>query len=340
MRSDILRLAADFAQRGEPFVLATIVRREAPSSAQLGDTALITAGGAFHGWLGGSCTQPTAVREALKALSEGTPRLLALSPDPGVEDRSGVTVLPMTCHSGGSVDIYIEPVLPAPRLLVFGVAPTAQALARIGKVLGYVVEAVDPEADQATFPEADRVVADLYSPELAQRSKRDRSRLCAVVATLGDSDEAAIRAALSLEPAYLGVVASRKRFAQLRDTLITQGVGAAELDRIRNPAGLDIGAVSPEEIALSVIAEIVQWMRERASRIEDGRTAGVNDTPASAVEVLDPVCRMTVSPEASRHRAEFAGQTYRFCGESCRERFLAEPERYAAPAATSGDAGQ
>lgn len=332
MRADILRLAADLARRGELFALATVVRREPPISAQLGDSALITEGGTFHGWLGGSCTRPTAVREALKALSSGTPRLIALSPDPGAVDRPGVTVLPMTCHSGGSVDIYIEPVLPAPRLIVFGVAPTAQAVARIGKVLGYVVEAVDPEADQAAFPEADCVVTDLHSRELVQRSKRDPARLYAVIATLGEQDEEAIRAALLLEPAYLGVVASRKRFARLRETLVAQGVAKDELDRIRNPAGLEIGAVSPEEIALSVLAEIVQWRRTQQGRTVGRPTSAVEDTETSAAEQLDPVCGMTVNPETSRHRADLAGQTYHFCSGSCRERFLAEPERFAAPA--------
>ena len=237
------------------------------------------------------------------------------------------------------MDIYIEPVLPAPRLVVFGVAPTAQAVARIGKVLGYFVEAVDPEADQAMFPEADRVVADLYSPELAQRSKGDPTRLCAVVATLGEHDEDAIRAALSLAPAYLGVVASRKRFAQLRETLVGQGVAPDELDRIKNPAGLNIGAVSPEEIALSVLAEIVEWGRGRTTAGEGESTEAVEGAPASAAAEPDPVCGMTVSPETSRHRADFAGYTYYFCSGSCRKRFLAEPERYSARAGASEESG-
>ena len=113
MRADTLRLASDLAQRGEPFALVTVVRREAPSSTRVGDAALITQGGAFHGWLGGSCTQSTAVREALAALRNGVPRLIALSTNPQAEARPGVIALPLTCHSGGSVDLYVEPVLPA-----------------------------------------------------------------------------------------------------------------------------------------------------------------------------------------------------------------------------------
>ena len=136
MRSEILKLAADLAARGEPFVLAVVVRREPASSAQPGNTAVVTKDGVVHGWLGGSCIQPTVEREARRALEEGRPRLVSLSPEPDRDRRPGVVVHPMTCHSGGTVDIYLEPVRPAPRLLVFGLSPTAQALCALGKAMG------------------------------------------------------------------------------------------------------------------------------------------------------------------------------------------------------------
>src|SRR5919197_6640886 len=161
MRGELLRLAAQLAERGEPFVLALVVRREPASSTQPGDMAIVTESGGFHGWLGGACTQPTVVREARQALADGRPRLLALSPDPGADHRPGVAVRPMTCHSGGTVDIYLEPVVPPPRLVVFGAAPTARALCRLGKSMGYAVDVVDPDVDAATFPEADRVHREL-----------------------------------------------------------------------------------------------------------------------------------------------------------------------------------
>ncbi len=340
MGPDILQLASEFASRGEPFALATVVRREPPSSARVGDKALITRAGDFYGWLGGSCTRPTAVQQALEALSDDRPRVIVLSPDPSADTRPGVTVLPMTCQSGGSVDIYIEPVLPAPRLLVFGVAPAAQTVARIGKVMGYVVEAVDRDADAATFPEADFVVTDVHDADFVERSTREGTRLYAVVATLGEHDEDAIRAALGMEPAYLGVVASRTRFAQIRDTLTAQGggVGAAELDRISNPAGLDIGAVAPEEIALSVLAQIVQFRRAPEVRPEDKPTPEASHAKARPVdEHVDPVCGMTVDASSARHTAEFAGQAFFFCCESCRQRFVAEPERFALLAGAGGE---
>ena len=264
MRTDTLQLASELARRHEAFALATVVRREPPSSARVGDSAVVTPGGEFHGWLGGSCTRPTVIREAIAALADGAPRLIGIvrDPDSASEARAGLTVFPMACHSGGSVEIYIEPLLPARRLLVFGVSPTAQALARLADVLGYRVEAVDPEASEMLFPDAGRLVTRDESIE-PPGPGQDAARCFAVVATLGQRDEEAAWAASRLMPAYVGVVASRKRFRQIRETLAARGAAAEQLDRVVNPAGLDIGAQTPEEIALSILAEITRRARAR-----------------------------------------------------------------------------
>ncbi len=163
MRPDVLTLAARLAERREPFVLATVVRRVAASAAQAGDAALVTASGEFHGWLGGSCTQPVVIREALAALADGEPRMIALSPNPAAESRPGVRVFPMTCHSGGTVDIALDPVLPARRLIVFGHSPISRALARAAVATGFAVEAADREPSHDAFPEGVRVVSDYAS---------------------------------------------------------------------------------------------------------------------------------------------------------------------------------
>jgi xanthine dehydrogenase accessory factor len=334
VHSDLLQLAADLARREEPFVLAVVVRRRPASSSQAGDMALITAAGAFHGWLGGSCTQPTVVREAQRALADGQPRLVALAPDPEAERRPGVSVFPMTCHSGGTVEIYLEPVLPGPRLVVFGVSPTARALVKLGKAMGYSVAVVDPDidpdAEPGLFSGADQVLTDPGALVGSSSSLR-----FVAVATMGERDEEAIRAALAFTPSYLGVVASRKRFAQLRETLEATGVAAAALDAIHSPAGLAIGAQSPEEIALSVLAQIVE--RRHAEEKEKGEEAAATagSVPLPATDAVDPVCGMSVTVATARHIAEHAGQTYYFCGGGCRERFLASPERYLAQESTA-----
>ena len=327
MRTDILQLASDLAGRSEAFALATVVRREPPSSARVGDTAIVTPDGEFQGWLGGSCTRPTVIREALAALADGAPRLIGIvrDADSMPSTRPGLTLFPMACHSGGSVEIYIEPLLPARRLLIFGVSPTAQALARLATVLGYRVEAVDPEASETLFPDVSRLVTSDASIE-PPGSEQEAGRCFAVVATLGQRDEEAAWAASQMKPAYVGVVASRKRFGHIRETLTAQGATPEQLDRIANPAGLDIGAETPEEIALSILAEITRRARARRPARAPAPATVVADTER------DPVCGMSVAVAAASHQADAGGRTYYFCGAHCRDRFLAEPHTYAAAA--------
>jgi xanthine dehydrogenase accessory factor len=318
VRRELLDLASDLARRGEPFVLATVVARKPPISVQVGDTAVVTRD-AFHGWVGGSCTRPTVTAEARKALVDGRPRLVSLDPDPESQRRPGLSVFPMTCHSGGSVEIHIQPVLPAPRLLVYGIAPTARALARLAKAMGYSVWAVDPTADASAFPDADTVATD---PRKLPDEKPS-APVFAVVATQGQWDEDALLAAIAREPDYLGVVASPKRFAEIR-ALLAGKAPEAVLARVRNPAGLDLGARLPEEIALSILAEIVKEQRA-ASLGPAPRTEA--EAPAGQT-AIDPVCGMTVRVADARHRAQHAGRDVYFCAAGCRERFLASPERY------------
>jgi xanthine dehydrogenase accessory factor len=320
MRRELLDLAGALARRGEPFALATVVARKPPISAQVGDVAIVTRD-AFHGWVGGSCTRPTVTAEARRALEDGLPRLVSLDPDPESRRRPGLIVYPMTCHSGGSVEIHIQPVLPAPRLVVYGVSPIARALARLATAMGYGVWAVDPVADESAFPGAERVVTDLG--ELAQG--QTSAPVFAVVATQGQWDEHALGAALAGKPAYLGVVASPKRFGEMR-AMLAANTPEGVLARVRNPAGLDLGARTPEEIALSILAEIVREQRTATP------PPSVSAEPAATAEALDPVCGMTVSVAGARHRASHAGRDFYFCAAVCRERFLADPPRYLAVA--------
>jgi xanthine dehydrogenase accessory factor len=320
---DLLQLAAVLAQRGEPFAMATVVNREPPVSSQVGDVAIITRDGAFHGWVGGSCTQPTVIAEAARVLADGRPRFIALAPEPAAHGRPGLTTFPMTCHSGGSVEIYIQPVLPAPRLVVFGISPTARALARLAAAMGYGVVAVDPHADAAAFPQAERVFTDAGDPDL----RAGTGETFAVVATQGQWDEDAVLAAAGLHPAYLAVVASPKRFGEMR-TVLAARLEEPALRAIRNPAGLDLGARGPEEVALSILAEVVKERRaaRRALPVPPAAQAGSG-------QAKDPICGMSVAVQGARHRAEHEGREYFFCCAGCREKFLAAPERYAAAVA-------
>jgi xanthine dehydrogenase accessory factor len=342
MRPELLELAAELARRGEPFAIATVVARRSPMSAQTGDTALVTREGGFHGWVGGSCTRPTVIAEALQALADSKPRLVALDPDPDSYRRPGVTVFPMTCHSGGSVEIHIQPVLPPPQLVVYGASPTARALARLGKAMGYRVFAVDPAADEASFPGVDARVTD---PQQLPQLKIDPTAapLFAVVATQGEWDEPALLAALACKPAYLSVVASPRRFAEMR-ALLAERAPPQAVAGIKNPAGLELHARTPEEIALSILAEIVKEHRREEQpeqrREQPGEQRREEVQPqvpthrpsrrslAVAPGARDPVCGMTVHDPGSAPRAEHRGQVYYFCCPGCQQRFAVAPERY------------
>jgi xanthine dehydrogenase accessory factor len=359
MRRELLDLAAALADRGEPFALATVIARSPPISAQVGDAALVTPDGGFHGWVGGSCTRPTVIAEAQKALVDGRPRLVALDPDPDSRRRPGLTVFPMTCHSGGSVEIHIQPVLPPPRLLIYGVSPTARALVRLGKAMGYAVLVIDPNADAADFPDADTVLRD--PAEASARAGAPAIPRFAVVATQGQWDEEATIAALALQPppAYLGVMASGKRFGEMR-ALLGESLGAGAFARVKNPAGLDLGATLPEEIAVSILAEIVGQRRASMTTTDGEVTTGAESAPppvpaparrvrlaqagesngahggaATGEQARDPVCGMMVTIAGAAHRAEHEGRAFYFCCGGCRARFLASPAQFLGAGARS-----
>ena len=317
MRPDLLALASSLAAREERFALVTVVRREPPSSARVGDSALVTGSGEYHGWAGGGCTRETVVREAKRAIADGEPRLLSISPDGNSAPRPGMLAVPMTCESGGTVEIYVEPVLPVPRLLLFGASPAVRVLARIAHAVGYRVDVIDPDADESVFPDA-RVQRSLAADALPRGAH-------VLVATMGDGDIEAIAAALARSPAYLGVIASPKRFAQLRDALLARGVAREAIERIAAPAGLDLGARTPEEIAVSIMAQIVERRRRAA-------TAGQTEN-APVRDAVDPVCGMSVKVAGARHTAEALGVTYYFCCAGCRTKFLADSARYLAAGA-------
>lgn len=248
------------------------------------------------------------------------------------------------------MEIYLDPILPATRLLIFGASPIARALATLGRAMGYSVSAtMDGDADQAA---ADAGATAAGGGAAAGDPAARGARSYAVVATMGERDEEAIRAALALRPAYLGVVASARRFAQVRESLLAQGVAAAALDSIRSPAGVAIGAQEPAEIAVSVLAEIVALRHAAAEAPRTAETsassvaseasetaAAAETSEASAMSetasglARDPICGMTVETAGARHTAEAGGRTWYFCGEGCRGRFLGAPERFAAAAA-------
>jgi xanthine dehydrogenase accessory factor len=317
VKPQILELAARLSREGEPFVLATVVWARAPSSGKAGSTALIRTDRTIHGWLGGACAEPTVLREALRAIEEGTPRLLFLGTPQELEDarsRAGVVQVPIACQSEGALEVYVEPVLPSPHLAVIGRSPAVDTLARMAEALGWRTVVVDDGGDTGLH-DAPNVITTL---DLEEAGVGARSFV--VVATQGHYDEDALQRALETPAAYVGLVSSRRRADAVCGYLRDRGVPDEQLARVRAPAGLDLGHLSNQEIAVAILAELVQL---RAS----GELEAV--APPAALEPrheeIDPVCGMTVDVASARYRTAHEGRTYYFCSAGCLERFSAEP---------------
>ncbi len=327
--------AAELESAGRPFVFATVVAVRRPTSARPGASGVILPDGTIEGWVGGSCAQPVVVREALRSLADGQPRLLRLSKDAPTEGRrgDGVIELVMTCHSGGTLEIYVEPHLPAPVLWVAGTTPIASAVASLGAAAGWRVTVIDPVAEAEAFPTAERV---LTSTDLAGTDPEATPYV--VIATQGIWDEEAAASALRRDAAYVGLIASPTRASVVRTWLREEaGIADDRLAALRAPAGLDLGAETAEEIALSILAELVQVRRGRADFVASPGPATVaggamDSTPLEPVVddivLLDPVCGMTVDREHARHLAEHDGIVYAFCSIGCRTRFIREPTAF------------
>lgn len=306
--------AEELRQRRAPFVLATVVRARRPTSARPGDRALVLADGTVEGFVGGVCAESTVRLQGLRVLASGRPVVLRITPDAATEDggagRVGdvgdvgdvedtVTVA-NPCLSGGAVDVFLEPQLPAPLVQVFGDSPIARALREVGEVLGYDVRAcaADPE-----FTADTRAV---------------------VVASHGRDEEGVLTAALRADVPYVGLIASPRRGRAVLGELAQPGA-----DRVHTPAGLDLGARTPHEIALSVYAELIATRSSTSAGAVPADVSGA----AEVSEAVDPVCGMSVAVGPTTPHVIRDGRRYHFCCTGCADRFASDPARYVAAGA-------
>ena len=328
----ILDQAARLRNEERPFVIATVVAYKSPQSARPGSKAIILPDGSIEGWIGGGCVQPIVIREAQNALQSGKPKLVSISPDSAHDDWKGVQSYQMTCQGGGSLEIYLEPVLPKPELLIVGNSPIAQIISGMGKLLEFKVVVADPAANRERFPDADLVLADL-----SQARSRIGPNSFVVVATMGTGDEEGLEAVAGTTPRYLGFVASKEKAKGLFEYLQGKGVSAEHLERITCPAGLDLGGETLPEIALSVMAGITQ-LRRRQSEPDSDRmksqasslpvmSASANSSESSTLS-KDPVCGMTVDPSSAKYQSHLENATFYFCCIRCKESFDRSPESY------------
>jgi xanthine dehydrogenase accessory factor len=278
MPTALTRRAQELAERGVPFATATVVRVERPTSAKPGDTALVLEDGTIEGFVGGDCAEQSVREYALRAIEGGETILLRVVPFGGEEER-GVVTVQNPCLSGGMIEVFVEPVVPAPRVLVEGDLPISHALVRLGGELGLDMVGGDFEVRPGDFG--------------------------LIAAGHGRDELPALKAALDAELRYVGLVASRRRGQGVLGELRSDGVPAGQIDRIDTPAGLDIGARTPEEIALSILAKIV----------------AVRRAPKAVTTAVDPVCGMTVTVVPGTPSLVHEGETLYFCREGCKDAF-------------------
>jgi xanthine dehydrogenase accessory factor len=310
----VLEQAAALQQQGEPFAVVTVVWRRGPSSGHQGSKALILTDGTMRGWLGGACAEPAVVRQALASLGDGRPRLLLLGPLDEVERgrREGVLTVPIACASEGAMEVYVEPVLPAPQVIAIGRTPAVDTLVEMALTLGWRAAIVELDAAGDLSAAIDR-------------------RSAVVVATQGHDDERALQAALKSEAGYVGLVASHARARAVLDYLRARGIAESDLARIRAPAGLDLGSTTNEEIGVAILAELVA--------LRAGGQFATGPVASAGVEVTDPVCGMAIDVSSASCSSEHGGRVWYFCGPECQRQFERDPERYVEPS-RSGQGGQ
>jgi xanthine dehydrogenase accessory factor len=332
---DFLDKVSALRRARQPFATAIVVGRQPPVSAHLGDRAIVYGDGRMEGFVGGACSREIVRRQALEAIRARSPRLVSIRPDAPARAASDPehVFVPMTCVSEGAVDVYVEPNVRPRRLVIVGDTPVADALARAGVALDYeVVHVVDErelrDREAAAASLGVTVVPLAWLGDVVREAGGDAA---AVVASQGHYDEQALETVLRSGAAYVGLVASRTRGATVRQWLEEQQVPGA--DTVRNPAGLDLGARTPPEVALSILAEIVQRRPEQGRTLEHTEKAAASPMEQPGSEIaIDPVCSMEVEIATASHTAEVNGTRYYFCCAHCRSQFLRDPGSFLASA--------
>ena len=320
--SDFFERVAALRREGQPFAVAMVVARRAPVSAHLGDRAIVFADGRMEGFVGGACSREIVRQQALEALAARQARLVSIRPDSSetIDAADEHVVVPMTCASEGALDVFIDPIVQPRQLIVVGTTPVAEALTRLARSMDYDVTRIvdarergDIEAGSSTLGIEVRSLE-----ELATVAGERSTQSAAVVASQGHYDEQALEAILKAGIPYVGLVASRKRGATVMSLLDANSVPG--VDRIRSPAGLDLGARTAPEVALSILAEIVQTQVTQSWQPAPA--------PVAAERAVDPVCGMQVDVATARQTADVNGTSYYFCCASCRAKFLEDPQAY------------
>ena len=302
----VMARAVELVEAGESFTMATVVWRQAPSSGQHGSRAIVTAQGELFGWIGGACAEPVLLREARRVLEEGNASLVWLGQPEDLEKMhvpEGVMTIPISCQSDGALQIFIEPVMAAPHVVIVGRSPMAVTLLDLVRDLGWRGDLID---------------AAEFGPAQVSASS------AVIVATQGHGDEDVLALALESEAAFVGLVASAKRGRVVREFLAEHGGDLDKLARVQVPIGIDLGHTGHREIAVSILADLVR--RRASGELKPSSVAGLDIVePTTAIDL---VCGMTVDAVAKNRPFEYGNVTYYFCAPGCRKAFEKDPDSF------------
>jgi xanthine dehydrogenase accessory factor len=323
LNQQYLEKIQELEKKMEPYALAVVVRKEAPSSGKLGDKAVINKFGEIFGWVGGGCVKAIMIKESEDAMKTGKARLIRIG-EPGTEKKSGeVMEYKMTCQSEGTVEVFIEPILPAPHLVVMGKSAIAKALVKIGKAAGYRVTAVAQDARPDSFEKVDELITELKLDRV-----KTTTATSIVVVTQGEQDEIALEQAIKKPANYLGFVASQKKKSAVFSSLLDIGMDKDAISKIKSPAGIDINAKKPEEVAISILAEIILEQQKNPTGLSFTAFDENRQEAGKTKFYINPVCGVPIDIENPKHIVDYKGEKVYFCCDGCWVKFNQEPEKY------------
>ena len=312
---DWIKRASELKKKGHPFAIATVINTVAPTSAKPMSKAIIHQNGDIEGWIGGGCSIHTVITEGLNCIQSGKAIVLRLSPEDISKDK--VTYKKevfLNCESGGTLEFHIEPVLPMTKLIIYGSTPTVYALAKIGSLLNYECYICSPNAEFA------KELSD--NVQVLKKYKVFSDQIVAVVATQGENDLHALKSAIDSKSNFISMIISNKKASSLFLQLEKEGYSEEDISRVKFPAGMDINANTPEEIAVSILAELIN---DRNS--VDLKEQVIVESKEDKKEI-DPICKMIVDPKNAAVTYEFEDINYYFCCIGCKEKFALEPSSY------------
>lgn len=319
--------------KGANFAIAQVVDRIAPSSGKVGDKALVLETGELIGWVGGGCVRGIVIKEALEVIRTRRYRRIRISPEGGTRQTPTFKEYVMSCQSKGTLEVMIEPVIPQPELIVIGKSNIARKLVQMASAGDFRVSVMATDADVQMFPTADKV-----SENVDFSTFKNLNNTYIIVTTQGEDDELSVKKALETSVTYVGFVASLKKSEDIKKYLTDAGISEARVSQLRSPVGLDISAKLASEVAISILAEIVDHFRNgkaahRTSEQDKTSTTEMSGTAPAADKFaedyyINPVCNVPVSKKNPKHIVEYQGEKVYFCCDGCKVSFENAPEKY------------